>query len=169
MNADHLYRLAGAAAVLGGLLRVLSAASPPFDQMSLEALWTIIDILLTLGLMGVYLARADKLGFLGFAGFALAIASLSFIGGPDADVFGFSTYEQGSAALAISLIGLSIAWLRARVRPLAPPLLWFASVICVGVFNLLPTPLPTYGFPVAGALFGLAFMAAGWDLLRRKT
>ncbi|OQW55801.1 MAG: hypothetical protein A4S17_05700 [Proteobacteria bacterium HN_bin10] len=167
MNAAQLFRLSGAAAIAGGLLRALSAASPPWDQVALEALWTAIDILLTLGLMGIYLVRADKLGFLGLASFAVAIASFSFIGGPDADVFGFSTYEQGAAAVAISMIGLSIAWLRAGLRPLAPPLLWFASVICAGVLNLVPGVPETLGFQAAGALFGLGFAAAGWDLMRR--
>lgn len=138
---------------------------PATDQ---EALWAATDVLLTLGLIGIYLVRADKLGLLGLAGFALSIASLSFIGGPDADVFGFSTYEQGAAALVISLLGLSVAWLRAHQRPLAPPLLWFGSALAAGVLAALPAPAPAYGFPVAGALFGAAFVLAGIDLMRRR-
>jgi hypothetical protein len=167
MNTRILFKLSGAAALLGGLLRVASALPLPLTPMSLEALWTFIDILLSLGLIGVYLVRADKLGLLGFAGFVLAMAAFSFIGGPDADVFGFSTYEQGAAALAISLVGFSIAWLRANERPFAPPLLWFGSVLAVGLMGLLPALLPSYGFPLAGALFGAAFAWAGFDLIRR--
>ena len=167
MNARILFKLSGVAALLGGLLRMASALPLPLTTMSLEALWTIIDILLSLGLIGIYLVRAGKLGLLGLAGFVLSMASLSFIGGPDADVFGFSTYAQGAAALAISLVGLSIAWLRGNERPLAPPLLWFGSVLAVGLMGMLPAPLPSYGFPLAGALFGAAFVWAGWDLIRR--
>lgn len=167
MTAAQLYRLSGLAALLGGLLRMGSALALPLDRIALEALWTGIDVLLTLGLIGIYLVRAPKLGLLGLTAFALAIASLSFIGGPDADVFGFSTYEQGAAALAISMVGLALAWVRASERPLAPPLAWFGSVIAVGVLSALPAPLPDYGFAAAGLLFGLGFAAAGWDLLRR--
>jgi hypothetical protein len=124
-------------------------------------------VFFVLGLIGIYLNRAQRLGFLGLAAFALATASLSFIGGPDANVFGFSTYEQGAAALAISMAGFSLAWLRAGERPWAPALCWLATLIAAGVLNLLPAPLPDYGVIAAGALFGAGFAAAGWDLVRR--
>jgi hypothetical protein len=167
MNTRILLKLSGFAALAGGILRIASAAQLPLGPTTSEALWDLIDVLLVFGLIGIYLSRAEKLGFLGLAAFACAMASLSFIGGPDADVFGFSTYEQGAAALAISMVGFALAWLRAGERPLAPPLLWFASVLAVGVLGLLPAPAPAYGLKAAGALFGLAFAAAGWDLLRR--
>lgn len=166
MNARILFRLSGAAALAGGLLRVASSLPLGLDAVSQEWLWTLVDALLTLGLIGIYLVRAPKLGFMGLAGFVLAMASLSFIGGPDADVFGFSTYEQGAAALAISLVGLSLAWLRAGERPLAPPLCWFGTVIASGALGMLPAPFPGCGFLAAGALFGLGFATAGWDLLK---
>jgi hypothetical protein len=159
--------MAGVAALVGGLFRIVSAFDPPLDQVAREAVWDLTDICLTLGLIGIYLIRAEKLGFLGFAGFVLAMASLSFIGGPDADLFGFSTYEEGAAALVISLIGVSIAWLRAGERPLAPPLLWFGTAVAGGVMGLLPAAFSGYGFLAAGCLFGAGFAAAGWDLMRR--
>jgi hypothetical protein len=167
MNSGMLFRLAGLAALVGGSLRVAAAFTLVRDAIALEWLYTAIDVLVLFGLMGIYLARAERLGFLGLASFAIAVASLSFIGGPDADPFGFSTYEQGAAALAIALIGLSIAWIRAGERPIAPPLFWFASVICVGLFNLIP-PLARAGFVLAGALFGLGFAFAGIALLRSR-
>ncbi len=167
MNARILFKLSGGAALMGGLMRMVSATPLPLAAAEQEALWTTTDVFLSLGLIGIYLARAEKLGLLGLAGFALSMAALSFIGGPDADVFGFSTYEQGAAALAISLVGLSLAWLRAGERPWGPPLLWFGSVIAAGVLGMLPAPLPEYGFAAAGALFGAAFAWAGIDLIRR--
>ncbi|MGD9981743.1 MAG: hypothetical protein AB7H66_03075 [Hyphomonadaceae bacterium] len=165
MNSDALFKLSGAAAIAGGLLRVVSSVSWTDDAVTLEWLYTAIDVLLLFGLIGIYLARAERLGFLGLAGFGVAVASLSFIGGPDADPFGFNTYEQGAAALAIAMVGLSIAWVRAREKPISPALCWFGSVICAGVLNLMP-PLATYGFMLAGALFGLGFALAGVALLR---
>lgn len=167
MNYAALYRLSGAAAIAGGLLRIVSAFPFTSDPVTLEWLYTAIDVLLLFGLIGIYLARAERLGFLGLASFGVAVASLSFIGGPDADTLGFSTYEQGAAALAIAMVGLSIAWLQRGETPIWPPLCWFGSVVCVGLFNFIPA-ISQYGFPVAGALFGLGFALAGWPLVQAR-
>jgi hypothetical protein len=149
MNYAVLYRLAGVAALSGGLLRIASALPLSQDAATLEWLYTGIDILLLFG-------------------FIVAVAALSFIGGPDADPFGFSTYEQGAAALAIALVGLSMAWVRTGERPWGPPICWFASVIIAGVLGYIP-PLSAYGMPAAGALFGLGFVLASMSLLRPRT
>jgi hypothetical protein len=158
--------MAGFAAVLGGALRIVSALPLIHDQITLEWLWASIDVLLTFGLFGIYLPRAARLGFLGLASFIIAIAALSFIGGPDADVFGFSTYEQGAMSLVIALIGLSIAWLSAKERPIAAPLCWFGSALAAGMLGALPAPLPDYAFMSAGILFGAGFVFAGLPLLK---
>jgi hypothetical protein len=167
MNSAQLYALAGLAAVAGGLARI--AASFPIlpDPIALEWLYTAIDVLLLFGLIGIYLQRAERLGFLGLASFGVAIASLSFIGGPDADPFGFSTYQQGAQALAIAMVGLSIAWARAGERPWSAPAFWFGSVIAVGVLGIVPA-LTQYGFTVAGVLFGAGFVMAGIALLPKR-
>jgi len=167
MNPLQLFRLAGAAAIAGGAARIFSAFPLMSDPVGREWLYTAIDVLLLFGLIGVYLARADKLGMLGLTSFAVGVAALSFIGGPDADPFGFSTYEQGAATLLIALLGLSLAWLRTGQRPLWAPGCWFGSAIAMGVLSALPAPAPDYAFMAAGALFGAGFIAAGVDLLRR--
>jgi len=167
MNYAALYRLSGMAAVAGGALRIATAFPLGQDAVSLEWLYTGIDILLLFGLIGIFLLRAERLGFLGLASFIVAVAALSFIGGPDADPFGFSTYEQGAATLAIALVGVSMAWVRAGERPLGPPICWFASVIVAGLLSYVP-PLSAYGLPAAGALFGLGFVLAGLPLLRPR-
>lgn len=148
------------------MLRIFASFPLTQDRVTLEWLYTTIDVLLLFGLMGVYLARASRLGFLGLASFGVAVAALSFIGGPDADPFGFSTYQEGAAAFAIAMVGHSLAWVRAGERPIAAPLCWFASVIAAGVVALLPPPLPDYGLTVAGVLFGAGFALAGLDLLK---
>ncbi len=167
VKTQHLLRFSGLAALLGGLGRMASALPLPLDQVSLEALWTIVDILFTLGLIGIYLVRAEQLGFLGLASFVVAMAALSFIGGPDTDVFGFSTYQEGAMTLAIAMVGLSIAWVRTGQKPIAPPLLWFSSIVAAGVLGMVPA-VAEYGFMAAGLLFGAGFAAAGWDLIRRS-
>ena len=166
MNKDALFRLGGAAALAGGTLRMAAAFPMSGDVLTLEWLYAAIDVLLLFGLIAIYLDRAERLGFLGVASFGVAVAALSFIGGPDADPFGFSTYEQGAAVLAIGMVGLSITWIRASERPIWGPLCWFGSVIAVGLLNWIP-PISQYGLQVAGFLFGLGFVLTGWPLLRR--
>jgi len=168
MNSEALFRLSGLAAMLGGGLRIVAAFPVLRDPVSLEWLYTCIDILLLLGLIGIYLARASKLGFLGVTSFAVAVAALSFIGGPDADPFGFSTYEQGAATLAIAMVGLSIAWVREGERPLWAPACWFGSIVIAGLLAMLPAPAGDYGFTAAGVLFGAGFLLAGWELVQRR-
>lgn len=168
MNASQLYRLAGAAALVGGGARITATFPILRDPVSLEWLYTTIDVLLLLGLIGIYLQRAQRLGFLGLASFGVAVAALSFIGGPDADPFGFSTYEQGATTLAIAMVGLAIAWLRAGERPIWAPLLWFSSVVAAGVLGMLPAPLPSFGLHAAGILFGAGFAVAGLYLVQSK-
>lgn len=167
MLPDQLYRAAGAAALAGGLLRIMAAFPLPTDAASLEWLYAAIDVLLLFGVIGIYLSRAPRLGYLGFASFVVAVAALSFIGGPDSDPFGFSTYQEGATTLAIAMVGLSLAWVRAGERPWGAPLLWFASIVIAGVLALLPSPLPAYGLSAAGVLFGAGFAAAGLELMLR--
>lgn len=166
MNTANLFLLAGIAAIAGGLARIAAAFPLGLDPIGLEWLYTAIDVLLLFGLMGIYLQRAERLGFLGVASFAVAVAALSFIGGPDADPFGFSTYQDGAAALAIALVGLSITWFRAGERPLIAPACWFLSVIAAGVLGFVPD-LAQYGMLAAGVLFGAGFVSAGLSLTKR--
>jgi len=168
MKNDALFRLAGLAAILAGGARIVTAFPWTNDAVAREALYDAIDMLLLFAVMGIYFSRKDQLGALGFTSFAVAIAALSFIGGPDADPFGFSTYEQGAYALAIAMVGLSLAWWRGGQRPLWAPACWFLSVIAAGVLDMLPSPLPSYGFTAAGILFGLGFLLAGVDLISTK-
>lgn len=167
MKPQQLFALSGIAAISGGLLRIFAAFPLVSDPVTQQWLYTAIDVLLLFGLIGIYLARAERLGFLGLASFAVAVAALSFIGGPDADPFGFSTYEQGATSLAIAMVGLSIAWLQRGERPIWAPMCWFGSIVAVGAFALVPA-LASYGFMAAGVLFGLGFALAGFELVRPR-
>lgn len=166
MKAEQLFPLAGGAALLGGALRMAAAFPLGLGPTDAETLYTAIDMLLLLGLMGIYLSRAEKLGFLGLAAFAIAVAALSLIGGPDANPWGFSTYQEGATVLAIAMAAMSLAWFRARAGSLIPPLCWFGSLIAGGVASAIPGTNPALGLAAAGFLFGLGFAAAGVELIR---
>lgn len=167
IKPELLLRLSGVAAIIGGLLRILAAAPLTLSAQNAEALYDLIDILLLFGLIGIYLARAQHLGFGGLTAFIVGVAALSFIGGPDADVFGFSTYQEGAMVLALALAALSIVWLGRKQRPIAPPILWLASIVIAGVLQTMDT-VAAYGMTAAGVLFALGFVAAGLDLVRTQ-
>ena len=58
-------------------LRIFVAFPLLSDPVTLEWLYTGIDVLFLLGLIGIYLDRFERLGFLGLASFGVAVAALS--------------------------------------------------------------------------------------------
>lgn len=161
-----LERLAGVSAILGGLARIGAGLLPADGSPMIEALYDLTDVLMLLGLIGWYARYAGALGWLGVAGFAAAVAAFSFIGGPDADPFPFSTYQVGAAVLAIAMTVLSAAALLRRAGPPWAPIAWIAALalgIAAGA-----APQIALLFVGAGLCFGLGFVLAGLSLLRAR-
>lgn len=158
LTIAELVRYGASAAVAGGLLRVVSAFIPYVpDSPGLELLYGIVDVLLLFGLMGLYAAYAEKTGWTGLAGFVVATIGLAIIVGPDAVAFGVEFYLAGSACLLAGLAVLSIGLLVARRLRLSAGL-WLGSLALalIGAWARQPLLLAA-----AGAVLGLAFMAAG--------
>lgn len=164
MTGTQLSGGAALAAMLGGGLRVVAALPLGLAAARAELLYDAIDALLLLGLIGVYLARARALGAIGFGAFVVALCSLSFIGGPDADPWGFSTYQVGAATLTLALAALSVAWLRAGAGRSGAPLAWLASLVLGAGAGHVPGLGAERAFALAGASFGLGFVLAGAEL-----
>lgn len=157
-----LHRMAGVAALLGGGARVAASFIPwsPGDA-SLEALYAAIDMLLLLGLFGVYARKAAVLGPVGLIGFVAATCALSLIGGPDADPFGVSTYRVGASILSVAMALFGVVALVRRAMPPWAPICWLASLGA----GLASTGADASGsFMAAGVLFGAGFVAAGLEL-----
>lgn len=74
MNYPTLYRLSGAAAIAGGLLRIASSFPITQDEITLQWLYTA-SISCRYGPL-IYLQRAERLGFLGLTA-ALVVAALA--------------------------------------------------------------------------------------------
>lgn len=156
-------RAAGVAALLGGGARIVAAVIPAAPgSVELEALYTAIDGFLLLGLFGFYARRAEALGLAGLVAFTLAVCAFSLIGGPDADPFGFSTYQVGASILALAMALLGVAALVRRSAPPWAPLGWIAAL---GAGLATGTGAP-WAFTAAGILFGAGFVAAGVELVR---
>jgi hypothetical protein len=166
MNDTALLRALGIAAIGGGVLRTASAFIPwePWGtDPRVEVLSIVIDVALLFGLMGVYFAARERLGWFGFAAFALAATGIASIIGPDTVAFGIDTYLAGVHAISIGLALLGVQMLLRRAGTAASAVCWIASVVvgagggAIGQGEL--------GFLLGGILFGLGFVAAGISLV----
>lgn len=161
MHEAALTRAAGFAALTGGALRIASAFIPyAAENAALEALYSVIDACLLMGLIGVYAAHAPALGRIGFMGFGVAALGVASIVGPDAATFGVDWYAIGASVFVAGLALLAVQMLRARV-------LTSAALAWLGPFaSGLAVPLTPYAFMSAGLLLGLGYVLAGYALTR---
>jgi hypothetical protein len=149
--------LGATAAMIGGALRIVSAFAPYTpDSAWLEALYGVIDVALLLGLLGIGLFAADRLGAAGFGCFIVALGALASIVGPDAQVFGVDFYRAGAGIFVLALAGLAVALLRARLL-IGPAGLWLASAAA----GALSATGSTIAFAIAGVALGAGFLLAG--------
>ncbi|MFT6311173.1 MAG: hypothetical protein ACJAQS_001544 [Porticoccus sp.] len=161
MNEIKIYSLA---CIIGGLLRVIgSFISYDSAAESIEILYIATDICLILGLIGFYSVHRQRLFWLGHLGFAIAICGLSFIAGPETELFGMSVYQLGSPIVGAGLLLLSLNLIKAKLCGLAAPMLLAASVV-VGLISILVGS--SVLFVVTGILFGVGFMALGTHIWR---
>ncbi|MBI1250480.1 MAG: hypothetical protein GC189_03305 [Alphaproteobacteria bacterium] len=167
MRAKMLFRLAGVAAFAGGAARMVSSFPLRLPAQAQEALYDGIDVLLLLGLMGLYLRKARAMGLPGLLCFLTAVAALSFIGGPDADPFPFSTYQTGAALLGAAMAAFGVVWILARQRPLFAAFYWILAVVAAIGLPYAGAPFAAYAGLIAGLLFGAGFAFAGIELIVR--
>jgi len=165
VNDRAVTGILGVCAIAGGALRIASGFVPWVPGVAwLEALYFAIDSLLLFGLMGVYFAHRGRLGVLGLATFAIAEIGIASIVGPDTTAFGIDTYQAGVAAISVGLSLFGVVMLIRRAGHVVAPLCWIISTLA-GVGGSA-TGQAEFGFLVGGLLFGLGFVAAGWNLLR---
>jgi hypothetical protein len=162
MPTVTLIRLGGLAAILAGALRIgssfipYSAAQP---SVALEVLYLVIDVLILLGLLGIYGYQHEVVGRWGFLGFLLALIGTAIIVGPDGKIGFIDMYIVGALMISLGLSTLAIGTWNAKRLPQIVPLLWLTSTV-VGVGGYLLGG-PTATGVIAGLAFGLAFMIAG--------
>lgn len=162
MPTATLIRLGGLAAILAGVLRVGTSFIPYSNSkpgVALELLYLIIDVLILLGLLGVYGHQNEVVGRWGFLGFLLALIGTAINVGPDGKIGVVEMYVVGSLMISVGLSILAIGTWNAKRLPRTVPLLWVMSTV-VGVGGYLIGG-PTVTFVIAGLAFGLAFIVAG--------
>lgn len=168
MKTTDVLRLAGAAAALGGALRIAAAFIPSQpDSAQLELLYFVIDLSLLFGLIGIYAGQCERFGWIGLVGFVAAASGLASIAGPDADIFGFNIYGIAVGVIGVGLALISVAMLWDATLPRWIPALWIGSLLAGIAANAVPDSAQA-AFLVAGVLFGLGFLGAGIELFSRR-
>lgn len=168
MSDSRLLRMLGAAAVIGGLLRIASTFIPWAPNVVwLEVFYFVIDELLLLGLMGFFIAHRARLGFLGFIAAAIAGSGIALIVGPDAVMFGIDFYQSGVLIITAGLTLLSLVILATGAAPWWVALCWLGSAV-TGVGGAAAGQAEI-GFLAGGILFGLGFVAAGTATMTAAT
>jgi hypothetical protein len=167
------FRLAGLAAALGGMMLVVASivqfvhlAHPNLLQGSGSSsiidsslyvrslFWPLGDLLVALGLVGLYARRSEELGILGRIGFVLAFLSLALMRGTYLAVL--------FADLGVALFGA--ASLRGRIYPRALTMLLVLNALIGEVFN----PTVTVGsVPLGYVGAGAAVIEQHTSLMRR--
>jgi hypothetical protein len=160
MRAELIFRTLGAAAVIGGVLRMVdSFTGSVLDMETLDRMYFATDVFLMLGLGGWYFSRAQRLGSPGLAGFVACVLGLMIIRSPQ--VFAPRGYILGSAMVLAGLTVMNLLTVLRRDGPIAAPVLWNVALV-FGVLALMSGPVA----PVAGVIFSLGYILAGIELWR---
>jgi hypothetical protein len=157
-----LIRLAGLCALGGAGLRVATAfPSVHVPVLGSEALYLTIDLLLTLGLFGLFAGLSRFRGWLGTLGFVGAVAGFALVrtgerlGERDA-------YQLASSVLALGLAIAGLALVGCKGIARFAGVAWLAS-LALGLVGTAVHWGPA--FQVASLLFCLGFGLGGLALL----
>jgi hypothetical protein len=163
MNKDALVRLSAVAAIFGGAMRVadgllIASATPQIQQLA----YFLTDFLLLIGLCGIYLTLSHRLGMTGLLGFVLSFLGILMVRSSALSLFGFSAYLMGASVTLFGVVAIGIAMLLKNAFPKPAPILWIISLV-IGVAGLFPFAM-SWGVTLAGVMFGIGFVAAGFGL-----
>ena len=163
MSASMLNRLAGAAAIVAGILRAIASFAFQFlDTRQTDLLFMIADIALLFALFGLYGRVWRAVGWAGLAGFAAAIVGVAIMRGAAGII---DTYFVGIVVLATGAAVMSAAMLGRRAFPPLAPALLIAG-LAVGV--LAYWRQSDWLFETGSVIFGAGFVVAGVELFRAR-
>jgi hypothetical protein len=160
----NLVRVLGIAAIAGGVLRIVdSFTTGVLSPQILSLLYFVTDVLLLLGIAGIYWSRRAKLGIAGVGGVVIFALGILWIRIAAYIMPGANGYQLGAA---IALTGLGLLSGEELLRGSganAVPVLWLAAVLfavtgALGAMVLFMTV-------AAGVAFGAGFVMAGRRVL----
>jgi hypothetical protein len=158
-----LLRLAGAAAIAGGTLRIIDVFLPAMADATRQQIYFVTDLFLLVGAIGLYAENARALRWRGATGFALFLLGILLVRSPQVSFFGAGGYQTGAAIALTGICILGLALLLERTALLAP-LMWLGALATgiVGSGGIAPLS----AVALAGILFGAGFIALGTMRLR---
>ncbi|MEP6968418.1 MAG: hypothetical protein ABI906_10090 [Pseudomonadota bacterium] len=166
MQAHTLLRLAGAVALLGGVLRIVAVFAPELGgPLRVQGVYLTVDTVLLLGVIGIWGEGARRLGKVGAAEFVLSVAGVCVVRSQAA--FGLGAYAAGASLFGVGMAAIGGRMLVDRAAPRLGPALWIATLIVGALGPLLADEEKAR--LAAGIVFALGFIAAGLSLMRSNS
>jgi len=166
LNTAALLRLCGIAAVLSGLITIAAPLTEYFGGISIEWTYTLNTLLTLFALIGIYGVQVEGSGYWGLAGFIIASIGNAFLMGSGQFVGGMNAVIFGSSILSLGLILLAVGTFKSKAFPRWIPILWIAAPL-VGIPSMISPGYATLIVALAGLIFGIAFVGAGYILWSR--
>jgi len=157
-----LIRTGGLVAIAGGLLRTAGSFAPAViaSDVARESLYIVIDVCLTVGLVGFYAQRSKRVGWPGAAGFALALVGIVTVRANRA-IATVDLYPAGALAIACGVIVVSTsAWVGRTIAGWVP--VAFVLSTFVGIIGSVVHASACFVW--SGVIFGIAFAGLGFEM-----
>jgi hypothetical protein len=165
MRRQTLWRLAGVAAIAGGLIDLVGPLLYPhmIEPVRLSA-YVLIDVLLLFGMLGVQSKAGQAMGWPGLLGFVIAVTGVLLVRSSAAGIFGVASYTIAAAIWSIGMVVTGAALLSKRAPFRMAAALWIAAFV-IGLAGLA---LKDQGLAhrLAAWCFALGFVAAGLILAK---
>jgi hypothetical protein len=159
MSRIHLIRWGGLAAVLAGLLRGIASFTPAAVGVALQVFYFTIDVLLLLGIIGVYAFQKKETGRWGSFGFLLALIGAVLLIGHDVVNAVALLYPVAAFLFAVGISVLAIRSWAANTLPHWASALLIASTV-IGILGFVVKGFDIL-FVISGVIFGIGFIGAG--------
>ena len=167
MQQRTVLRLAGAAVIVGAAIDVVAPflIYPRLVEPQPHLVYVTIDLLLMIGMLGVWSASQRTASILGLVGFVLGLLGVMLVRTSSAKIFGEASYMIASSVWSIGMVIWAVDLLRAKVFR-APAALWIAALV-IGLAGLA---MKDHGpiAHVAKMSFIVGFIVAGIDLVRTR-
>ncbi|MBO9546519.1 hypothetical protein [Caulobacter sp.] len=167
MEQRTILRLAGAATIVGSAIDIVAPflIYPRLVEPQPHLVYVLIDLLLMIGMLGVWSASRRSASVLGLVGFVLGLLGVMLVRTASAKIFGEASYMIASSVWSIGMVLWAVDLLRAKVFR-APAALWIAALV-IGLAGLA---LKDHGpiAHVAKMSFIVGFIVAGIDLIRTR-
>src|SRR6266581_6079250 len=155
----HLIRWGGLAAVLAGILRVIASFTPTAASVGLQIFYFVIDVLLLLGVIGVYAFQKQETGRWGFVGFVMALIGAGLLIGHDVVSAVAFLYPVAAFLFAVGISVLAIRSWAANTLPRWASALLITSTV-IGILGFVVEGFDIL-FLISGVIFGIGFIGAG--------